>query len=107
MLPEVGTWPVLAHPEVERLCMVCDMLVDGQRGGARVPVLSRRDVQPRGFTYTEVAAILANTRGPEASKRKDRVKDRPTCTTCTARCRWRANNVVRWILKPPEADRVR
>jgi ribonuclease R len=27
------------------------------------------------FTYTEVAAILANTRGPEASKRKDRVKD--------------------------------
>ena len=27
------------------------------------------------FTYTEVAAILANTRGPEALKRKDRVTD--------------------------------
>jgi ribonuclease R len=27
------------------------------------------------FTYTEVAAILANTRGPEASKRKARVDD--------------------------------
>jgi ribonuclease R len=27
------------------------------------------------FTYTEVAAILGNTRGPEALKRKDRVKD--------------------------------
>jgi ribonuclease R len=27
------------------------------------------------FTYTEVAAILANTRGPEAAKRKERVQD--------------------------------
>jgi ribonuclease R len=27
------------------------------------------------FTYTEVAAILANTRGPEALRRKDRVND--------------------------------
>jgi ribonuclease R len=27
------------------------------------------------FTYTEVAAILANTRGPEAARRKDRVND--------------------------------
>ncbi|MCY1373738.1 Ribonuclease R [compost metagenome] len=27
------------------------------------------------FTYTEVAAILGNTRGPEAAKRKERVKD--------------------------------
>jgi ribonuclease R len=27
------------------------------------------------FTYTEVAAILANTRGPEAAKRKERVTD--------------------------------
>jgi exoribonuclease R len=27
------------------------------------------------FTYTEVAAILANTRGPEADRRKDRVAD--------------------------------
>jgi ribonuclease R len=27
------------------------------------------------FTYTEVAAILGNTRGPEAAKRKDRVDD--------------------------------
>jgi ribonuclease R len=29
----------------------------------------------RGFTYTEVAAILGNTRGPEAIKRKQRVSD--------------------------------
>ena len=27
------------------------------------------------FTYTEVAAILSNTRGPEAAKRKDRIGD--------------------------------
>jgi ribonuclease R len=27
------------------------------------------------FTYTEVAAILSNTRGPEAAKRKDRIDD--------------------------------
>jgi ribonuclease R len=27
------------------------------------------------FTYTEVAAILSNTKGPEAAKRKDRVDD--------------------------------
>jgi ribonuclease R len=76
MLPEkLSNGLCSLNPEVERLCMVCDMFItdDG--------VVSAYQFYPAvmwshaRFTYTEVAAILGNTRGPEASKRKDRVDD--------------------------------
>ena len=63
------------NPDVERLCMVCDMFVTADG------VVSAYQFYPAvmwshaRFTYTEVAAILSNTRGPEANKRKDRVDD--------------------------------
>ena len=53
------------------------------------------------FTYTEVAAILANTRGPEAARRKALVPHLLTCTTSTARCSRRAASAARSTSRPP------
>ncbi|HEY2255738.1 MAG TPA: VacB/RNase II family 3'-5' exoribonuclease, partial [Variovorax sp.] len=76
MLPEkLSNGLCSLNPEVERLCMVCDMLVaaDGEIYAYQFyPAVMFSHAR---FTYTEVAAILGNTRGPEALKRKERVKD--------------------------------
>ncbi|MCF8211373.1 MAG: ribonuclease R [Rhodoferax sp.] len=76
MLPEkLSNGLCSLNPEVERLCMVCDMWVseDGVVSAYQFyPALMWSHAR---FTYTEVAAILGNTRGPEALKRKDRVSD--------------------------------
>ena len=76
MLPEkLSNGLCSLNPEVERLCMVCDMFItpDGEVDAYQFyPALMWSHAR---FTYTEVAAILGNTRGPEATKRKDRVDD--------------------------------
>ena len=76
MLPEkLSNGLCSLNPEVERLCMVCDMLVsaDGEVSAYQFyPAVMWSHAR---FTYTEVAAILANTRGPEAAKRKERITD--------------------------------
>ncbi len=76
MLPEkLSNGLCSLNPEVERLCMVCDMMVteDGDVSAYQFyPAVMWSHAR---FTYTEVAAILANTRGPEAAKRKDRIPD--------------------------------
>jgi ribonuclease R len=76
MLPEkLSNGLCSLNPEVERLCMVCDMVVtdDGEVSAYQFyPAVMWSHAR---FTYTEVAAILANTRGPEALKRKQRVSD--------------------------------
>ena len=76
MLPEkLSNGLCSLNPEVERLCMVCDMMVteDGEVDAYQFyPAVMWSHAR---FTYTEVAAILANTRGPEALKRKERVTD--------------------------------
>lgn len=76
MLPEkLSNGLCSLNPEVERLCMVCDMFVtaDGEVNAYQFyPAVMWSHAR---FTYTEVAAILGNTRGPEAMKRKDRVGD--------------------------------
>ncbi|BCO27923.1 ribonuclease R [Rhodoferax lithotrophicus] len=76
MLPEkLSNGLCSLNPEVERLCMVCDMMVspDGEVTAYQFyPAVMWSHAR---FTYTEVAAILANTRGPEAIKRKERVTD--------------------------------
>ncbi len=74
MLPEkLSNGLCSLNPNVERLCMVCDMLVNA-KGEVHAyqfyPAVMRSHAR---FTYTEVAAILANTRGPEAAQRKDLV----------------------------------
>jgi len=76
MLPEkLSNGLCSLNPEVVLLCMVCDMMVteDGDVSAYQFyPAVMWSHAR---FTYTEVAAILANTRGPEAAKREDRIND--------------------------------
>jgi len=76
MLPEkLSNGLCSLNPDVDRLCMVCDMMVTA-KGEVHAyqfyPAVMHSHAR---FTYTEVAAILANTRGPEAMRRKERVQD--------------------------------
>ncbi len=71
MLPEkLSNGLCSLNPEVERLCMVCDMLVTATGEVHAYQFYPAVMFSHARFTYTEVAAILANTRGPEAAKRK-------------------------------------
>ncbi len=76
MLPEkLSNGLCSLNPEVDRLSMVCDMLIDadGQTEAYQFyPAVINSHAR---FTYTEVAAILANTRGPEAQRRAGLVAD--------------------------------
>ena len=76
MLPEkLSNGLCSLNPEVDRLCLVCDMLVDhaGEIQAYQFyPAVMRSHAR---LTYTEVAAILGNTRGPEASRQAARVAD--------------------------------
>jgi ribonuclease R len=76
MLPEkLSNGLCSLNPELERLCMVCDMVVteDGDVSAYQFyPAVMWSHAR---FTYNEVAAILSNTSGPEALKRKARVTD--------------------------------
>ena len=76
MLPEkLSNGLCSLNPDVERLCMVCDMLVTAKGEVHAYQFYPAVMFSHARFTYTEVAAILANTRGPEALKRKARVND--------------------------------
>lgn len=76
MLPEkLSNGLCSLNPNEDRLAMVCDMLVtkDGEIHAYQFfPAVICSHAR---FTYNEVAAILTNTRGPEAAKRKDLVPD--------------------------------
>jgi ribonuclease R len=76
MLPEkLSNGLCSLNPEVERLCMVCDMLITSTGEIQAYQFYPAVMWSHARFTYTEVAAILANTRGPEAVRHKDRVGD--------------------------------
>jgi ribonuclease R len=76
MLPEkLSNGLCSLNPDVERLCMVCDMLVSASGDVEAYQFYPAVMFSHARFTYTEVAAILSNTRGPEAAKRKDRIDD--------------------------------
>ena len=76
MLPEkLSNGLCSLNPDVERLCMVCDMMVSAKGEVLAYQFYPAVMFSHARFTYTEVAAILANTRGPEAARRKDRVQD--------------------------------
>ncbi len=76
MLPEkLSNGLCSLNPEQDRLCMVCDMLVSATGELYAYQFYPAVMWSHARFTYNEVAAILANTRGPEAQKRKERVAD--------------------------------
>jgi len=70
MLPEkLSNGLCSLNPNVDRLTLVCDLVVTGQgevKGYQFYPAVIHSAAR---FTYTEVAAILGNTKGPEANKR--------------------------------------
>ncbi|MBA3592316.1 MAG: ribonuclease R [Polaromonas sp.] len=71
MLPEkLSNGLCSLNPNVERLCMVCDMLVNAKGEVHAYQFYPAVMFSHARFTYTEVAAILGNTRGPEATQRK-------------------------------------
>ena len=76
MLPEkLSNGLCSLNPDVERLCMVCDMLVNASgevHAYQFYPAVMRSHAR---MTYTEVAAILSNVRGPEAARHPDRIAD--------------------------------
>ena len=76
MLPEkLSNGLCSLNPEVQRLCMVCDMFISLEGEVTAYQFYPALMWSHARFTYTEVAAILGNTKGPEAMKRKERVND--------------------------------
>ena len=74
MLPEkLSNGLCSLNPNEDRLAMVCDMLIDAAGEIHAYQFFPAVINSQARFTYTEVAAILANTRGPEAHKRKELV----------------------------------
>ena len=74
MLPEkLSNGLCSLNPGVERLCMVCDMLVTGEGEVSAYQFYPAVMWSHARFTYNEVAQILANTAGLEASKHAPRV----------------------------------
>jgi len=70
MLPEkLSNGLCSLNPEVERLSMVCDMVIDEDGAIDAYQFYPAVICSHARLTYTEVAAVLANTRGPEAQKR--------------------------------------
>ena len=76
MLPEkLSNGLCSLNPNQNRLAMVCDMLVTGDGEVSAYQFFPAVICSHARFSYTEVAAILANTRGPEAQRRKERVEN--------------------------------
>ncbi|MGQ3052501.1 MAG: ribonuclease R [Roseateles sp.] len=71
MLPEkLSNGLCSLNPYEDRLSMVCDMLVSTDGTVSAYQFYPAVISSHARFTYTEVAAILANTHGPEAAKRR-------------------------------------
>jgi ribonuclease R len=74
MLPEkLSNGLCSLNPNEDRLAMVCDMLITGSGEIHAYQFFPAIICSHARFTYNEVAAILGNTRGPEAARRKDLV----------------------------------
>jgi ribonuclease R len=74
MLPEkISNGLCSLNPNEDRLSMVCDMLITATGEVYAYQFFPAVMCSHARFTYNEVAAILTNTRGPEATKRKDLV----------------------------------
>ena len=72
MLPEkLSNGLCSLNPEVDRLTLVCDAVIT-MNGEVRAYQFYPAVIHSAArLTYTEVAAVLANTRGPEAQRRRE------------------------------------
>ena len=71
MLPEpLSNGLCSINPDVERLAMACDMQIDAHGNIKQYKFFPAVMLSHARFTYTEVAAILDDTRGPAARRRK-------------------------------------
>jgi ribonuclease R len=76
MLPEkLSNGLCSLNPNEDRLAMVCDMLITREGDIHAYQFFPGIICSHARFTYNEVAAILSNTRGPEAARRKELVHD--------------------------------
>jgi ribonuclease R len=76
MLPEkLSNGLCSLNPQVDRLSMVCDMMINAAGEIHAYQFYPAVICSHARFTYTEVAAILANTRGPEAVRYATLVPD--------------------------------
>jgi ribonuclease R len=74
MLPEkLSNGLCSLNPLQDRLAMVCDMLITAEGEIHAYQFYPSVICSHARFTYTEVAAILSNTRGPEAARRAELV----------------------------------
>ena len=74
MLPEkLSNGLCSLNPEQDRLSMVCDMLITEEGETFAYQFYPAVICSHARLTYNEVAAVLANTHGPEAARRKDLV----------------------------------
>ncbi|MDN3543887.1 MAG: ribonuclease R [Roseateles asaccharophilus] len=74
MLPEkLSNGLCSLNPEQDRLAMVCDMLIDAEGETRAYQFYPAVICSHARLTYTEVAAVLGNTHGPEAAKRRELV----------------------------------
>ncbi|RPJ44522.1 MAG: ribonuclease R [Betaproteobacteria bacterium] len=74
MLPEpLSNGLCSINPDVDRLAMACDMQIDGHGNIKRYEFFPAVMLSHARFTYTEVAAILDDPRGPAARRRKAQV----------------------------------
>ncbi len=74
MLPEkLSNGLCSLNPEVDRLSMVCDMLINASGEIHAYQFYPAVICSHARFTYTEVAAIIGNTKGPEAARRTELV----------------------------------
>ncbi len=70
MLPEkLSNGLCSLNPNVDRLSLVCDMVISLEGEVTAYQFFPAVIHSAARFTYTEVAAILGNTKGPEAHKR--------------------------------------
>jgi ribonuclease R len=69
MLPEkLSNGLCSLNPRQDRLSMVCDMVINAQGEVTAYQFYPAVICSHQRFTYTEVAAVLSNTHGPEAHK---------------------------------------
>ena len=101
MLPEeLSNGLCSLNPNVERLCMVCDMQISAKGDIEKYRFYPSVMFSHARLTYTQVADMLANPQGQGgAAIRRRAAAHQAICTSCSRPCCRRARSAVRSISK--------